>query len=126
MRTFVVSQWCGKKNYQAMAFHHPQDIINMAKEKVRTGELTVSEANVYMVQLEGVRIVRNSIPKAVRSALNLAVKEGRLGHVKKEGLKPEAYFHVNSKFRALEERDRIEREIMDASSSVQVMHSNLD
>jgi hypothetical protein len=109
-----------------MAFHQPQDIINMAREKVRTGELTVSEANVYMVQLQGVRIVSNSMPKAVRASLNLAVKEGRLGHVKKDGLKPEAYFHVNSKFRALEERDRIEREIMSASSSVQVMHSNLD
>jgi hypothetical protein len=109
-----------------MAFHQPQDIINMAREKVRTGELTVSEANVYMVQLQGVRIVRNSMPKAVRSALNLAVKEGRLGHVKKDGLKPEAYFHVNSKFRALEERDRIEREVMSVSNSLQVMHSHLD
>jgi len=115
-----------RDRHDTMAFHQPQDIINMASEKVRTGELTVSEANVYMVQLQGVRIIRNAMPKDVRSALNLAVKEGRLGHVKKEGLKPEAYFHVNSKYRAFEERDRIEREIMRVSTAVQVTHSHLD
>ena len=68
--------------------------------------MTAAEANVKMVQMEGVRLVIGRIPADVRKALNAAVKAGELGHIKKEGLKPEAYHHKNAQARAREARNR--------------------
>ena len=81
--------------------------MEYALDRLDRGEFTAAEANVLMVQIEGVRIVSGRIPKEVRAALNEAVKSGELGHLKKEGLKPEAYFHKNARANALEERNRI-------------------
>lgn len=53
-------------------------------------------ANVAMIRMEGVRIIRGRVPACVRKELNAAVKAGALGHLKKDGLKPEAYFHPNA------------------------------
>lgn len=78
-----------------------------AQNLMQTKQLAAAEANVLMVQIEGVRIVSGKIPAEVRKALNAAVKAGELGHIKKEGLRPEAYHHKNARARALEERNRI-------------------
>lgn len=69
--------------------------------------MSVSEANVELVRMEGVRLVSGSIPREIRSALMVAVKAGRLGRLPRQGVKPEAFFHPNAEFRAKEERNKI-------------------
>lgn len=60
--------------------------------------------NALVIREEGVRLVRGRIPRDVRKELMTAVKAGKLGHLKKEQFKPEAFFHPNSKERAMRER----------------------
>ncbi len=74
-----------------------------ALEQVK--DLPVDQANVELVRIMGVKLSRGRIPATVRKALNQAVKDGRLGHLKKEKFKPEAYFHPNSENRAIELRN---------------------
>ncbi len=82
-----------------------QNAREIAVNKMQTGELTAAQANVLMVQMEGVRVVRNKLPRELRKAFNDAVKAGELGHIKKEGLKPEVYHHKNARPKALDIRD---------------------
>ncbi len=77
----------------------------IAKDKMQSGQMTADQANVYMVQLEGFRLITGKMHGSVRKALNEAVKRGELGHIKKEGLKPEAYHHINGRANALEARE---------------------
>lgn len=67
--------------------------------------ITVDDANVQLVLQERLRVV-HKLPAAVRKALNAAVKSGTLGHLKKDGVKPEVYFHPNFKYLAVEERNK--------------------
>lgn len=67
--------------------------------------ITVDDANVQLVLQERFRVV-HKLPAAVRKALNAAVKSGTLGHLKKDGVKPEVYFHPNFKYLAVEERNK--------------------
>lgn len=76
-------------------------------DRLSRGEISAAQANVLMVQIESVHIVRGRIPSEVRAALNAAVKSGDLGHLKKEGFKPEAFFHKNARANAITERNRI-------------------
>lgn len=80
------------------------------------------EANVAMVEMEGVRLVRGRIPTQVRRALNAAVKTGRLGHLRRDGLAPEAYYHRNARARALELREAEAKRGVGAISAVLVPH----
>lgn len=93
-----------------------QNDLENFQDLLERGEITADEANVEMVRAERVRIVTNSIPKQVRKALNEAVKCGKLGHFKKDGMKPEAYFHPSFDYMARSERNRIERETINALS----------
>lgn len=83
-------------------------------ERMRSGELTASEANVEMVRMERVRLVTVRLSRDVRSALHAAVKSGKLGHVARDDDKPEAYYHPDFCYLALGERaayaDRARRE----------------
>lgn len=51
--------------------------------------------NVKMIVSEKYRLTRGSIPREVRTELNQAVKNGILGHLKKDGLCPECYYFVS-------------------------------
>lgn len=62
------------------------------KDRVQKGELTIEQSHVEQVRMQRVLLV-SRLPREVRSALNAAVKRGELGHMKKEGRKPETYFH---------------------------------
>lgn len=53
--------------------------------------------NVQQILCGGTRVVRGRIPARVRRELNAAVKAGALGHLKKDGLKPEVFFHPDHK-----------------------------
>jgi hypothetical protein len=83
-----------------------QNAIDYANNKMQMGEITVDQANVLIVQMMGVRVINNRLPADVRKALNAAVKTGELGHIKKEGLKPEVYHHKNARPKALAIRER--------------------
>lgn len=87
---------------------HQNDLENI-KDLFNLGKISVSEANVQMVLASRVRIV-GKVPRDMRTALNRAVKEGRLGHLKKDGQKPECYYHPTFEYMAIAERNRIERE----------------
>lgn len=92
--------------------------LKIAMDKMQIGEINVDQANVLAVQIAGVRILSNTVPSQVRKALNQAVKSGELGHIKKEGLRPEVYHHVNSRGRALDERERIYRARLESLKGV--------
>lgn len=92
-----------------------QAATDTALNMVQIGELPdMNAANVQIVRLMGVRIIRGKVPRDIRKALNAAVKEGKLGHLKKEGLKPEVYFHPNSRQNAIAERNKAVREATQA------------
>jgi hypothetical protein len=63
--------------------------------------------NVDMIRNEGIRVVRGKIPREVRKELSLGVKLKWIGHLKKDGLKPEMYFHPDKKQEAIEEQKNI-------------------
>jgi hypothetical protein len=58
--------------------------------------------NVTAILFHAMRVVRGKIPPQVRRELSTAVKAGVLGHLKKDGLKPEVYFHPDHKHGAIE------------------------
>lgn len=74
--------------------------------------------NVSVTRMMGVRLIRSSIPLAVRKELNQAVKAGTLGHLKKDGLKPEAYFHPNGRANAIDARSRAAMEAIESIRKV--------
>lgn len=67
--------------------------------------ISVDDANVQMVRQERFREI-SKLPASVRKALNAAVKDGRLGHMPKDGIKPEVYYHPDFKYLAIEERNK--------------------
>lgn len=68
--------------------------------------ITADDANVTIVRNERFRLIRGRLPRPVRAALNKAVQSGLLGHFKKEGLMPEAYYHPTFKYLAFDARKR--------------------
>lgn len=62
--------------------------------------------NVANILSHGSRIIRGPVPSRVRKDLNAAVKAGVLGHFKKDGLKPEIFFHPDHRNGAIEQRQR--------------------
>jgi hypothetical protein len=62
--------------------------------------------NVSNILAQGTRVVIGRIPAQVRAELRLAVKDGVLGHLKKDGLKPEIFFHPAHKNGAIERQQR--------------------
>lgn len=49
--------------------------------------------NVQLIMSKGFRLIGCPIPAQVRKELRAAVKSGVLGHIKKDGLLPEVFFH---------------------------------
>ena len=94
--------------------NHIEHIQNM----VQLGNLTIDQANVEYVKIGRVKLIKNRMPASVRKALNAAVKTGELGHMKKDGLRPEAYFHPHFEHLAISDRNNLEREIKRVSSRV--------
>jgi CRISPR/Cas system-associated endonuclease/helicase Cas3 len=91
-----------------------QAATDYAQDKLSTG----AEANVLIVRMMGVRLITATMPSDTRKALMAAVKEGRLGRLKKDGLRPEAFYHPNAKGEAISQRDRAFRRAVDAIAKV--------
>ena len=96
-----------------------QNAVEIAQDKVSKGELTTEQANVLIVQMIGVQIVKK-LPAQIRKQLNDAVSRGELAHIKKSGLLPEVYHHVNARARAIETREREMRNAIQSLSKVLV------
>lgn len=62
--------------------------------------------NVEQILSQGTKVVVGKIPAGVRKELREAVKAGVLGHLKKDGLKPEIFFHPHHKNGAIERQKR--------------------
>lgn len=87
-------------------------------DMVQQGKMTADEANVYQVRMDRVRLVTGRMPLDVRRALNAAAKRGELGHKKKDGHKPEAYYHPAFEFMVNGERMNHERAVLRALAGV--------
>lgn len=88
------------------------------RDLVQRGELTADQANVQKVLWQRVLLVTSRVPADVRKALNAAVQRGELGHMKKEGHKPEAFFHPSFDYLARSERNEHERSVSRAVAGV--------
>lgn len=62
--------------------------------------------NVANILVGAMRVVRGRIPAGVRKELSVAVKDGVLGRLKRDGLKPEVFFHPDHKNGAIERQNR--------------------
>jgi hypothetical protein len=62
--------------------------------------------NVTEILCAGTRVVRGTIPRQVRNELMAAVKIGALGRLKKDGLKPEVFYHPDHKHGAIDRQKR--------------------
>ena len=62
--------------------------------------------NVEQTRAQGTRVIRGRIPAQVRKEMMAGVKAGRLGRLKKDGLKPEVFFHPDHKNGAIERQNR--------------------
>lgn len=81
-----------------------QNDLEHLQNMLQRGEMTAEQANVEKVKMKRVQLVTCRMPQQVRAALNAAVKRGELGHMKKDGHKPEAYFHPTFEYLAKQER----------------------
>lgn len=87
-----------------------QNDMEYIQDQLHRGLITLDQANVLKVRMQRVEVVTGSIPREVRKALNIAVKNGELGHMKKDGLTPEVYYHPDFEYLAKEERYNITQE----------------
>ncbi len=94
-----------------------QNDIERLQDQLQRGLITADQANVQMVRNERVRII-SKLSRDVRVALNKAVKNGELGHMKKEGRKPEVYYHPSFEYLANEARNKEEYRIIMALAAV--------
>lgn len=62
--------------------------------------------NVVDILCRGSRVVTGRIPAQVRAQLRAAVKAGVLGHLPKDGLKPEIFFNPDHRNGAIERQKR--------------------
>ena len=95
-----------------------QNNIERVKDLLDRGTITAAQANVQMVRDERFRLITGWLNKDVHKALNMAVRSGELKHLKKEGLKPEAYYHPTFEYLAKAARNKRERESLAAISGV--------
>ena len=95
-----------------------QNNIEHIRDMIDQGKMTVNEGNVQMVLDQRVRLIINSVPRDIRKALNAAVKSGVLGHKKKDGHKPECYYHPNFEYLANAARNKHEWQARGAVKSV--------
>mgnify|MGYP003604462712 FL=1 len=90
-----------------------QNDMERLKDAMAKGLMTAEQANVEKVRIQRV-VLAGRMPMEVRKALNAAVKRGELGHMKKDGNKPEAYYHPTFEYLAKGARSDHERGVMRA------------
>ena len=86
-----------------------QNNLEYIADQLQMGKITAEEANVELVRAARYRVVYR-LPRQIRNWLNKAVKEKKIAHKKKEGLRPEIYYHPNFEHLANAELARIEEQ----------------
>ena len=94
-----------------------QNDMERLKDAMAKGLMTAEQANIEKVRMQRV-LLAGRIPADVRKALNAAVKRGELGHMKKDGNKPEAYYHPTFEYLAEGARAEHERSVVRALLAV--------
>ena len=74
--------------------------------------------NVQQILVQATRVIRGKVPAQVRAELRAAVKAGVLGHLAKDGLKPEVFFHPDHKHGAIERQQREAKVAIQSIASV--------
>lgn len=97
-----------------------QNHIEHLQDLILRGEITADEANVEKVRMGRVQVITARLPAQVRKALNEAVKRNYLGHMKKDGNKPEVYYHPTFDYLARRARDDHEKNALIASAGILV------
>lgn len=95
-----------------------QNDLEFLKDQMSKGLMTAAQANVAKVRMQRVLLVKGRLTTDFRKSLNAAVKAGELGHLKKYGNKPEAYFHPTFDYLAKGERTAHELSVYRALQSV--------
>ncbi len=95
-----------------------QNYLEHLRDQVDIGKMPAEEANVAKVRAARVFLVVSRIPREVKKALGVAVKKGELCHLKKDGQKPETYYHPDFEYLVAGERNEHERRILRALSLV--------
>ena len=95
-----------------------QNDLEHIKDMLRSGAINADRANVMMVLAQRVKLVTSPIPANVRKALNFAVKAGELGHIKKDGNKPECYFNKTFEYLVASERNAHAKRVLMIVSGV--------
>ena len=95
-----------------------RNIQERVRDRMQRGEITAAQGNVEIVRARRVLLVRGPLLNTVRKALNDAVKRGELGHMKKDGHKPEAYYHPTFEYLAIGERKAAEDQVAEAVKRV--------
>ena len=90
-----------------------QNQVEWLRDMLQRGEMTADQANVEKVRMARFVVV-TKMDAGVRAALNKAVKTGELAHKKRDGRKPEVYYHPSFEHLANEERNRIEKQALEA------------
>jgi len=86
-------------------------------DMMERGIITAAEANVQAVRNDRFRVVHR-LSRDARNALNAAVKRGELEHLKKDGMKPEVYYHPSFQYLAIEARNKAVNAGVNALKSV--------
>jgi len=94
-----------------------QNQLEQLKDLMSKG-MSAAQANVELVKIQRVHLCTSRVPADVRKALNAAVKSGELAHMKKDGSKPECYYHPKFEYMAKNERYSHECRVNMAMASV--------
>jgi hypothetical protein len=97
-----------------------QAALDYARDLMEKG-MSLDDANVTVVRMMGVRLIHGKMDRRTRNALMAGVKDGRLGHITKENLKPEVFFHPNAMWKAKDMRDAEANAAVRAIASVFVV-----
>lgn len=95
-----------------------QNNLERLKDLMDRGLMTADQANVQKVLNERVLVVRGTLTKAVRGALNAAVRNGELKRKKKENGNPEIYYHPSFEHLANEALSKRKHETLRALAAV--------
>ena len=95
-----------------------QNVLENIKDRRNRGLITAAQANVEIIKARRVYLVTGRVFADVRKALNAAVKAGELKHLKKDGRKPECYYHPTFEYMVAGARNDHERSILIALSAV--------
>lgn len=91
-----------------------QNYLERIQDKLQQGLISIDEANVEIVKCQRVRLIKGRMPANIRKALNQSVRDGVLGHMKKDGYKPECYYFKPFKYMADDERVKEHNKAIDS------------